>query len=206
MVVILLMIFLFTINPFTQIQKARDTQRRNDIHEIKNAVETYYHDHNCYPKGNIISWGSEWKENETIYMKKVPTGLTANIIEYIYLVDSNDCSQWYAIFTMKELTSQVGSSNSVDCGLDALGPSCLPQNYSNIYMCAYGGNIDCSTGLNNFTLNPTQIGPTATPTQAPCDQLKYVCRGPNNTQCHQADPDPGEKYWCGEQCPGGCPQ
>lgn len=78
------------INPLTQIQKAKDSQRKNDLAQIKRALEAYYNDCGRYPPpwsfvGPIMGcgqtcattvsceWGQPWKVGGTTYMQKLPT-------------------------------------------------------------------------------------------------------------------------------------
>lgn len=40
---------LIILNPFAQLAKARDAQRKSDLHQIKLLLEQYYNDHQRYP-------------------------------------------------------------------------------------------------------------------------------------------------------------
>jgi prepilin-type N-terminal cleavage/methylation domain-containing protein len=40
---------LIVLNPLAQLGKARDAQRKNDLHQIKLLLEQYYNDHQRYP-------------------------------------------------------------------------------------------------------------------------------------------------------------
>lgn len=67
------------IDPFGQIQKARDANRKSDLTQIQKALEIYYQDYGSYPgvsgqgteisyDGNYYSFGEEWPG----YMSKIP--------------------------------------------------------------------------------------------------------------------------------------
>ena len=57
--------------------RARDTQRKNDLHQVKTSLRMYYNDNQAYPNndgsGNIsgFPWGSQFGTT-TVYMKKLP--------------------------------------------------------------------------------------------------------------------------------------
>lgn len=54
---VLLVGLLVIINPIVQFQKARDTQRRSALRDIRNALETYYNDNGSYPTTTDL-WNS----------------------------------------------------------------------------------------------------------------------------------------------------
>lgn len=66
------------INPVTQFQRTRDTQRKNDLAQIQRALEQYYNDFNSYPASSgspnyyildaTHAWGAAW----TPYMDIIP--------------------------------------------------------------------------------------------------------------------------------------
>lgn len=43
------------LNPKTQINKAQDAKRKSDLLQIKNALESYYNDHQAYP---TLAWAN----------------------------------------------------------------------------------------------------------------------------------------------------
>lgn len=50
--VVLLVLF----NPWTQIGKAHDARRKDDLSKLRNALEDYYNDKGCYPKAIDICY------------------------------------------------------------------------------------------------------------------------------------------------------
>lgn len=53
--------------------RGRDAERKSDLKQISNALELYYSDYGKYPAGASISFGSEFTDGKTTYIKKVPT-------------------------------------------------------------------------------------------------------------------------------------
>jgi type II secretion system protein G len=51
-------------------QRARDSQRKSDLRNIKTALETYYNDNNTYPV--TASWKTDLSSGTTPYMKTIP--------------------------------------------------------------------------------------------------------------------------------------
>lgn len=217
---------MITLNPVTQIKKSQDSQRRSDIHQIRNALEAYYHDHNCYPLNSIsLPWGQEWKENNMTYMKKVPVGPSCSgrsCSEYTYITDATNCPQWYSVFAKKDL-KDAGSS---DCPLESLS-NCTPNGYLNsYYICASGGITNCSTiASSSLQTNPLAVSPTPTPTPVqvsnPCvsGDPNYAYYGCSiSGACNELSPDQcsGKNCFCklrgscggpgNDCCDNTCPQ
>lgn len=57
---------LVIINIFGNLAKARDAKRKNDLREIKTALEIYYNLTNMYPSSMNSSWPPQFNGNETI--------------------------------------------------------------------------------------------------------------------------------------------
>jgi len=56
---------MFTLNPFTQVERARDAERRQDLQQVKNPLETFYQDNSSYPL-EVLSGGEE-REWRSLY-------------------------------------------------------------------------------------------------------------------------------------------
>jgi len=54
-------------------ERARDTQRKSDLDQIKKALRMYYNDNNQYPTGPL-RWGSSFQsaDGNMVYMKVLP--------------------------------------------------------------------------------------------------------------------------------------
>jgi type II secretion system protein G len=50
-------------------QRARDSQRKSDLRNIKTALETYYNDNNQYPN---TTWKTDLSSGTAPYMKTIP--------------------------------------------------------------------------------------------------------------------------------------
>lgn len=198
----------YLVNPGKQLNKAKDTQRRADFKQIRNALDTYYNDYNCYPA--TIPFGQEWKIGNTVYMKTIPQdpNCTGNEGCYAYIVDSASlCPQWNVLFGKLAI---VPSSATPACLLQT---TCLPSNYirSGYNLCDFGGNIDCAVmqavelipdANPQTTTTPTPTGssgitPTVAPTITPTPTLiptptSFV---PTNTPIPTFPP--GGVYYCG---------
>src|SRR3989338_3004603 len=86
---------------FTQINKANDSKRQAAIGQIKNALDLYYHDKNCYPAAGsafttALAAGTTWTEGSTVYIKKVPLDDAGHA--YKYIVETGTCPQWSVVF------------------------------------------------------------------------------------------------------------
>lgn len=163
---------IYTFDPFSQLKRGKDAERRDDLAQIKNAVEAYYQDNNCYPTS--IPFGSSWTSGSTVYMQKVPQDVTCASPSgycYQYITDTgapNNCPQWNVLFArLSEPTSQ---SNSI-CPLSSINSSCVPQDYDSNWACALSGAVNCQLlSVSGFVYNVgvgdpgTQAVPTITPT------------------------------------------
>lgn len=65
------------LNPVGQFAKARDANRKNDLHQIKLALDQYYSDHNRYPiycEATVVdsSKSQPWISELAPYLKTIP--------------------------------------------------------------------------------------------------------------------------------------
>jgi len=140
---------IITLNPFAQIEKGYDAQRRQDLQQIKNALEIYYQDHTCYP--GSIEFGSEWSEGNVVYMSKVPQDESCSQGGscYQYLVDDSDiCPQWHVVFARLSQSENL----SPNCALISRSELCIPSGYDENWACAISGSVVCSV-ISSSTLN-----------------------------------------------------
>lgn len=155
---------LFTVvNPFEQIKKSRDAQRKHDLAQITRGLELYNNDNNRYPlatSANEItnaSWGSPWPT----YMEVVPKD-PVTTRTYAYQAATN--GSWYRLFAKLERCSDNQIIAGIDCATE-------PYNYSvvspNVSVVGWGS-----------TATPTPAGPTATPIPTATPTPTF---GPTNT-------------------------
>jgi len=197
----LAIVFYMSLGIDSQLQKARDSKKKNDLFQIRNALDTYYNDNSCYPQS--VAFGSEWKENGMVYMQKIPSssdceGNNCNE-EYVYATNSDSfCPQCYLLISNKE--NKNASAKDNDCENIASLASCLPEDISlKEKICYYGGIVSCEcvssltmpsvsplpTETPIPTLVPTLVPtntpvPTSTPTPTPVCQY-YACTGSPST-------------------------
>ncbi len=117
---------------FTSSQKkGRDAQRKSDLKQVQNALETYANDHNgLYPdddSGTIagLDWGAEFYDPDnadTIYMKVLPEDPRG--IDYLYRVSSDNTQyQLYACLE-NDLDPEYNAYEGTNCNGCASGGVC----------------------------------------------------------------------------------
>lgn len=192
MLSVLLLGLIFTFNPLSQINKAKDLQREHDLAQVKTALDSYYNDKGCYPTS--LTFGSSWTSGQTTYMAKVPqdpdyvSGSSLDL-PYIYQTDGSSCPQWNVLYS----GLRGPASTSTACALSQRS-SCVPQGFNQFYnFCLSSGTVDCSV-ISSSVLQTGGGGnggggggggnPTATPTPTPyivnCPSGNYYgCTGNN---------------------------
>lgn len=111
-VALLVLVAMVIFNPKTQIQKARDAKRKNDLQLMKTKLEDYYNDNESYPSPPC---GEECCEIDcdsnflSPYLVKFPCDPQRK--KYIYCADANK-SQWYKIYTNLEYTKDKAIEDS----------------------------------------------------------------------------------------------
>jgi general secretion pathway protein G len=203
---VLTTLLLVTLNPLTQIQKGQDAQRQQDLRQITSALDTYYNDNNCYPKG-IPSSGSSWTsaDGKTVYMKKVPKDPSAagGGQNYAYLTDGTDCPQWNVLLAKVSNTSDYNKNPTAQqtatlCPLTNMETPCLPTNFAKYNYCVLSGTVNCNlvvtlpaTSLDNTPTNiPVNNPPIDTPMPtstlgpvAPCLCANTIAHAPSGKGC-----------------------
>ncbi len=195
MIGVLVSFLLIFLNPFKQIEKARDSQRLLNLKQINNALDTYYNDNNCYPLS--LSFGSSWQQGSAVYMQQIPQdpSCSGGGSCYSYVTDtSSTCPSWNILFTK----IYQSTANTSSCALEQLS-NCLPSNYasSGYNYCVLSGKVDCAY-INSISL-PADAGagtgggtggggstPTPSPTpivhppgSCPCATAQYDIRAGN---------------------------
>ena len=140
-----------TLNPFRQIQKGQDSKRQSDLQQVKNALESYYQDNNCYPE--TLTFGQEWSSSTTVYMKEVPQDPTCNQFNgycYQYITDTttgDNCPQWNVVFAK---LSQKPPQTTI-CPLSSVADACVPDGYDETWACVLSGAVNCQlVGVSGF--------------------------------------------------------
>lgn len=221
MVGVMLSFLIILINPYKQIQKARDAEREQNLKQISTALDTYYNDNACFPVS--LSFGSNWQQGSAVYMQEIPQDpdCAGGGYCYAYITDPSSCPQWNVLFA--KVFSKPNSS--VLCPLEQLS-DCVPDNYEEegYNYCVLSGDVDCSyiSGISlpsagSASPTPTPGGPTASPTPIPSGptptftptptpggcSLNYSCTG-SPLRCNVVSPA-GSGQYCASNCNGNCP-
>ncbi|KKU32593.1 hypothetical protein A3K29_05645 [Candidatus Collierbacteria bacterium RIFOXYB2_FULL_46_14] len=53
-IAVLAVLILLSLNPFTYFKRAYDTERKDDVYQLKNILESYYADHEYYPDLKVV--------------------------------------------------------------------------------------------------------------------------------------------------------
>ena len=209
----LISMILFAINPLYQYLKAFDGQRKQDLVQVRNALDTYYNDHNCYP--DSVPFGEEWIDGEVMLMKKVPQDPYVYYQQgrgwyyYNYSVKTGEgaCSQWNVLYTRLTDKSYANSGSNPKSCLYMLRKICPGIPVGSVYnYCIISGTLNCdelrAAGVPGAyqqqqeapTPTPTgPVGPTNTPTPTPTtapiicgggQPPQYDCRGLCNQVCN----------------------
>lgn len=129
---ILALAAIVALNPTKQLNRAKDAERLHALQQIRNALDTYYNDHNAYPSFAALP-ESTWKEGLTVYMQEVPVDPdTKN--PFPYEINSASNLQWAVVYAKLSVLT-------ASCPLTKLS-NCLPTNFNNNWSCLTLGNID----------------------------------------------------------------
>ena len=140
--------------------KARDAQKKDDLHRISLAFEEYFSDNECYPPDDILQ-NCEGDELDP-YLDKIPCDPVTKL-PYCYIVDevNPDCFQNFRILTPLKYKDDpvivnLGCDGEAFCGYEEV--CAVPaQNVS-------GFNYGVSS-TNITVANP--VMPTPSPTPSP---------------------------------------
>lgn len=167
----------------SQIQKARDTTRVNDIKALQAGVEQSYQDKGTYPNAGMAIWTSQqWFDDVTKYTPKLPkdpkTGQksTNSNFDYTYAVaaDTNGVfAQSYELSTTFENSGNVSSKATGDGGSDA---DRLEQ---------WVGIVPIRTNVNQTTPPATWVA-TGVPVAASCIGVSVAPAATANATCPAA--------------------
>ncbi len=132
---------MFTLNPFKQLDKAKDAQRHENLKQVNSALDAYNNDTGCYPAA--VGFNSPWQRNSAYYMQKVPQDpdCAGGGSCYAYYPDPSSCPKWNILFAKVN----AKASSSIECPLEQMS-GCLPPNYNSLgyNYCIISGKVDCS--------------------------------------------------------------
>ena len=94
----------------------RDSRRKQDLDQIRNALEIYYTDNESYP-GSIQFGGTLNDSSGKIYMQKIP--LDPKPTGYNYVYDVDDARQSYILYAcIEDPESRDDYTEITDVGID----------------------------------------------------------------------------------------
>lgn len=128
-------VLLTAFDPARQLNRTKDAQREHDLSVIRTALDTYFHDNNCYPL-NL-------SDLATTYIRSIPKDPTTKL-DYAYQKDpsSATCPAWIVLY------AKLSSSSSI-C---QLASTCRPSNFSSgNFACVPLGSVNCSS-INTYTI------------------------------------------------------
>ncbi len=199
------------INPVKQLDRIHDAKRKEDLMQIKSALDIYYNDNSCYPSS--LNFGQPWVENSVTYMRRIPqdSQCSSDLTTcYVYQQSGGSCPSWSVVFSKLSATP-----NASACVLSSLS-NCVPRDFDSSWACAVTGNADCtylstislSDGSINAQPTPTpsvmvSVSPLPTPTPTPigCPVKNYSCTG-SPSSCNIVPGGTGEH--CTETCDFAC--
>lgn len=131
--------------------KGRDTERKNDLKQIANALELYYSDYGKYPDasgGQIVGcngaacpWGSgTFTDGKTVYFKTLPQDPSTGF-SFFYRTPDSPTNQKFQIFARLENTQDQ----------NCLGGNCASPPVT--YLC---GSNPCNFAITSPNTTPTE--------------------------------------------------
>ncbi len=95
-------------NPTAMLAKARDAQRKNDLNQIQQALETYYDDYNSYPAAL-----SDLSSSTATYMEVIPNDPVDSKYKYTYTAFNG--GQMYRLYSYIETDSDPNICSGARC-------------------------------------------------------------------------------------------
>lgn len=128
-------------------ERARDSQRKAELRQIKLALRIYKNDFGAYPtgsSGNIVgcgtvaavaacTWGGEFKRGDSTYMKVLPKDpswtATSNVL-YSYSRPANDIDSFILYAVLENKSDQEIGKSQTNCKITG------QENTTKYYVCA----------------------------------------------------------------------
>lgn len=178
LMVVLVLMFVFGTNYFTQIQKAQDAKQKADLNTLQKILEEYHVDHGVYPAVSDLTYvlmgdtdnagklcGTA-KTSTTMqnYIGELPCNKKSPSEDYVYFVEKN--AQEYAIFTLlaneaDPSIEEIGCLYGCSYYLDSNNPgNSLSDNYYNYYVASPGYDFtQCYSSTNFWACYPGRSNP-----------------------------------------------
>jgi len=125
LIVVIAVVALVLLDPFSQISRARDSQRKNDLATLQKVLEDYYNDKGCYPPPNKICYDTP------VDVKKGTVGSQPTIGQKCHICGSESSSPSFSPYLSR-----------LPCD-----PQHLTKDYLYNYDCPSGGPcpLDCNS-------------------------------------------------------------
>lgn len=113
----LLLLFLIAayITFFSQIGKARDAKRRDDLSRIRIAFEDYFNDTGCYPSSTILE--NCGQDTFQPYLERIPCDPETDQ-PYLIFVQQTVCPTWYIVLTTMEYPAGLSNPCQSGCNFE----------------------------------------------------------------------------------------
>lgn len=146
-------------DPFSQISKAKDAQRKNDLAQVQRALENYYHDNGKYPlssavdpkyritnlAGQTVEWGAT-NPNFSPYMTILPKEPSGNKY-YVYFSKGQS---YYLYANLDRGGKDPGACNGGNsCSAFSMSIADFPPDTA----CG-GTNAKCNYGVTSPNVSP----------------------------------------------------
>jgi general secretion pathway protein G len=160
-------------NYLTSRLRARDSERKSSMEQIGKALEIYYNDYGKYPGsddgritpheavgsdqlGNPVNWGQTFIDNNnTVYMKQLPSDVQYPSRQYYYEVDENNLK--YRLYGRIENVNDAatdldddGTPGDVFDGSPGMGDGTAK-------LCGVAPDDYCNYGVNSPSTTMTEV-------------------------------------------------
>lgn len=126
-------------NFIRSLKKARDSRRKQDLNQIRTALDVYYSVHEVYPTATEppgLVWGGTLTDGNRVFMQKIPSDVNANL-NYVY--QSRDSGDAFVLYSCLE--------NSEDIDYDKITPVVEPD-------CGDECSNTCHYGISSSNATP----------------------------------------------------
>jgi general secretion pathway protein G len=98
-------------------QRARDSKRKGDLTEIRNALRLYYNDNQSYPATMPANFGENWDP----YMQQIPAD-PLDTGDYVYSYTQVDSDSFYLEATLENEGDSDITDSALRCNLTPSPP------------------------------------------------------------------------------------
>jgi prepilin-type N-terminal cleavage/methylation domain-containing protein len=95
-------------NFIRSLKKARDSRRKQDLNQIRTALDVYYSVHEAYPTATeppgLVWGGTLTDDDDRVFMQKLPSDVNANL-NYVYQAPST--GDYFILYSCLENTEDI---------------------------------------------------------------------------------------------------